>query len=81
MEVWKTEEEGEEPKKVLDLTVGGSFGELALIYNQPRAATVKCKTDCQLWAIDQVRLTHHLAHILTTSPQFFILLYFIFGRN
>eukprot|EP01147_Barroeca_monosierra_P009893 gene9893-2082_t len=53
LEVWKTEEEGEEPKKVLDLTVGGSFGELALIYNQPRAATVKCKTDCQLWAIDQ----------------------------
>eukprot|EP00043_Microstomoeca_roanoka_P006497 m.63247 g.63247 ORF g.63247 m.63247 type:complete len:376 (-) comp13436_c0_seq1:647-1774(-) len=52
LDVWKAEE-GEEAKKVLELTVGGSFGELALIYNQPRAATVKCKTECQLWALDQ----------------------------
>ncbi|EGD79944.1 camp-dependent protein kinase type I-beta regulatory subunit [Salpingoeca rosetta] len=53
LEVWKVEQEGEEAKKVLELSQGGSFGELALIYNQPRAATVKCRTDCQLWAIDQ----------------------------
>lgn len=53
VEVFK-EEEGQEPKKVLDLQQGGSFGELALIYNQPRAATVKAKTDVALWAIDQV---------------------------
>ena len=53
LEVFK-EEEGQEPKKVLDLQQGGSFGELALIYNQPRAATVKAKTDVALWAIDQV---------------------------
>jgi cAMP-dependent protein kinase regulator len=52
-EVWKAEEEGGEEKKVLDLGVGASFGELALIYNQPRAATVRAKTDAQLWAIDQ----------------------------
>lgn len=32
---------------------GGSFGELALIYGTPRAATVKAKTDCKLWAIDR----------------------------
>jgi cAMP-dependent protein kinase regulator len=32
---------------------GQSFGELALLYNAPRAATVKAKTACQLWAIDR----------------------------
>ncbi|XP_055951787.1 cAMP-dependent protein kinase regulatory subunit-like isoform X4 [Argiope bruennichi] len=32
---------------------GGSFGELALIYGTPRAATVKAKTDIKLWAIDR----------------------------
>jgi len=32
---------------------GYGFGELALIYGQPRAATVTAKTDCKLWAIDR----------------------------
>lgn len=35
------------------ITDGGSFGELALIYGQPRAATIKAKTACRLWAIDR----------------------------
>jgi len=35
-----------------DKSDGGSFGELALMYNQPRAATCKAKTDLALWAID-----------------------------
>ena len=38
----------------------GYFGELALIYGQPRAATVKAKTCCKLWAIDR-----HGLHSLT----------------
>lgn len=32
---------------------GESFGELALLYNAPRAATIKSKTDCILWALDR----------------------------
>ncbi|CAE1297534.1 PRKAR [Acanthosepion pharaonis] len=32
---------------------GGSFGELALIYGIPRAATVKAKNDVKLWGIDR----------------------------
>lgn len=32
---------------------GGSFGELALIYGTPRAATVKARLNCKLWAIDR----------------------------
>jgi len=32
---------------------GGSFGELALIYGTPRAATIKAKTDVKLWGLDR----------------------------
>lgn len=42
---------------VLSIQEGGSFGELALIYGTPRAATVVAKSDVvKLWAID--RLTY-----------------------
>jgi len=43
-----------EPKMVLTLGPGGSFGELALIYGSPRAATVKARTNVTVWAIDRV---------------------------
>lgn len=38
---------------VTTIQEGGSFGELALIYGTPRAATVKAKTDVKLWGIDR----------------------------
>jgi len=38
---------------VLSVSDGASFGELALIYGTPRAATVKAKTDVSLWGIDR----------------------------
>merc|ERR1712025_80636 len=40
-------------EKVLNIGEGGSFGELALIYGTPRAATVKASTDVKLWGIDR----------------------------
>ena len=39
--------------KVLTIGEGGSFGELALIYGTPRAATVKASTELKLWGIDR----------------------------
>ncbi|CAK9299770.1 unnamed protein product [Gordionus sp. m RMFG-2023] len=38
---------------IYSLNEGGSFGELALIYGTPRAATIKAKTDLKLWGIDR----------------------------
>lgn len=38
---------------VTSIGEGGSFGELALIYGTPRAATVKAKTNVKLWGIDR----------------------------
>ncbi len=41
-------------KKVNGSSNGSSFGELALMYNSPRAATVVADTDCILWALDRM---------------------------
>lgn len=41
--------------KVSNIQAGGSFGELALMYNAPRAATViSSEASCTLWALDRV---------------------------
>ena len=35
------------------LSEGTAFGELALIYKSPRAATIKAETDCKLWKVER----------------------------
>lgn len=46
--------DGEPEAKVHEYGPGGSFGELALMYNAPRAATVRCDQDAILWALDRI---------------------------
>jgi len=41
------------PEKVFTVTTGDTFGELALLYNCPRAANVDCTNKCVLWKLDR----------------------------
>ncbi|KAG0233412.1 hypothetical protein BGW42_007497 [Actinomortierella wolfii] len=45
---------GQPAEKVFEYGPGGSFGELALMYNGPRAATVTATSDVVLWALDRI---------------------------
>ena len=44
------------------LTAGQGFGELALMYNTPRAATVKAAGPCTLWCIDRATFRSIVTH-------------------
>jgi len=41
------------PEKVFEVGPGDTFGELALLYNCPRAANVDCATKATLWQLDR----------------------------
>lgn len=41
-----------EDKVVSTIGAGGSFGELALLYNDGRAATIKCSDQARLWRVN-----------------------------
>lgn len=45
---------GQPEAKVHTYTPGNAFGELAIMYNAPRAATCRAQTPCRLWALDRV---------------------------
>ena len=47
----------EETKEVIvtkNITEGMAFGELALLYQTPRSATISALTDCTAWVLDQM---------------------------
>lgn len=46
-------EPGAPPKHIHTYENSGSFGELALLYNMPRAATIQAASDGSLWAMDR----------------------------
>jgi cAMP-dependent protein kinase regulator len=50
-------------QKVIQIGPGGSFGELALMYNTPRAATVIATTPGILWGVDRVTFRNIITSI------------------
>jgi len=52
-DVYKAPPGGGAEAKVFEYSSGGSFGELALLHGEPRAATVRARTDCKVWALDR----------------------------
>ena len=50
--------QGEEPKFLKTYCPGEGFGELALLYNAPRAATLVCAQDSVLFALDRQTFNH-----------------------
>ena len=57
--------EGEDDTFLKEYVPGESFGELALLYNAPRAATIIAKETVELWSLDRYTFTH----ILKTAMQ------------
>jgi cAMP-dependent protein kinase regulator len=45
-------------KLVKTVQAGDAFGELSLLYNVPRAASVESRTDCVLWKLDRETFNH-----------------------
>lgn len=43
----------DEEIKVKEQSEGDAFGELCLLYNAPRAATIRSVSDCVCWALDR----------------------------
>ena len=54
------DDEGAENKLMLTYEQKGAFGELAIMYNAPRAATCIAKTACRLYALERKAFKHIL---------------------
>lgn len=52
VEVQVYDDDSQEVIATKTLTDGAAFGELALLYNSPRSATITALTDCNCWTLD-----------------------------
>lgn len=48
----------EDPRLLKIYQAGEAFGELALLYNAPRAATITANEECTLWSLDRETFTN-----------------------
>lgn len=64
-DIFLNQPNGAKPKQVATYGEGTSFGELALMYHAPRAATVTANRPSKLWAVD--RITYR--RILTAASR------------
>lgn len=58
LDCFKVFKKGDPEKYLKTYKPGESFGELALLYNAPRAATIRGKTDSILFALDRETFNH-----------------------
>lgn len=47
-----------EPTFLKEYHPGEAFGELSLLYNAPRAATITAKNEAELWSLDRQTFNH-----------------------
>lgn len=52
-EVWVKAHAAGKPSKCFTYTSGSAFGELALLYSSPRAASVRAASACKLWVMER----------------------------
>ncbi len=68
-------DDGNKPVHVYDYSKGGIFGELALIRNEPRAASVVAKTPCKLLTLERMsfkRLLGPIENILKRNSEAYV---------
>jgi cAMP-dependent protein kinase regulator len=71
----KVFDQGKKPQKVKDYESGGFFGELALLKNEPRAASIVADTNCRCLSLDRMafkRLLGPLENILQRNSENYI---------
>ena len=49
------------------LKPGEGFGEMALLYNAPRSAEIRCVNQCKLWGVDRITFKKALEEIITRN--------------
>ena len=65
-----TREEGGEERPIASLTAGQLFGEIAIMRDQPRTATVRARTDAKLLALERDTFRDLIAQSMGITPDF-----------